>query len=348
MRTTGCPASSSASSAASCVGIRFRGEPQVREQPVLAVDLRLARAARRRRGSRPLPSLPVDSASSCSSHAPKSAMAGDVDERQLVASRERAHAHHGAEHQAGVLVRRRCPDRTPRPRAARARASRRRPRRRRRRAPCRSSRAPSSGRRSSRARAAPRESRRRGASRSSAEPGIRDGHEPRRPPASPTASRALAKKYFFSTFGSSVDPDLLETKNRVRVRSIDASAARTWAGSVESRTRRAGAAVRAPEGLGEHLGSKARSSHPEQQGLLQAVRARLARRAGAARRRGPADRARRPASPASGTRRARSTASRRRPTGAPPFPRRSSPRGPPRRPPGDPGGSASFTRPRRS
>ena len=71
------------------------------------------------------------------------------------------------------------------------------------------------------------------ASRSSADPGSVMATN-RAAACVPTASRAFAKKYFFSTLGSSVDPDLLETKNRVRVRSTDASAARTWAGSVES------------------------------------------------------------------------------------------------------------------
>ena len=161
MRTTGCPAASSASSAASCCGIGLGGEPQVREQPVLAVGGGLTQRLRvdrdhalsvlaGRLGKQLLqPGTEVRDPRRC-------------DERQLVAPRQRRHTEHGAEQQAWVLRGRGPGAAGTSPRAARARASRRRPRRPRRRAPCRSSTAPSSGRRSSRARAAPRESRRRG------------------------------------------------------------------------------------------------------------------------------------------------------------------------------------------
>ena len=52
----------------------------------------------------------------------------------------------------------------------------------------------------------------------------------------PMVSLTLSKKYCLKMFGSSVDPDLLETMKRVLARSIFFSKALTWAGSVESST----------------------------------------------------------------------------------------------------------------
>ena len=57
MRTTACPARSSASTAASCAGSGVAREPQIGEQPVLAVDRRARRAAPRSTGIRPAPVL---------------------------------------------------------------------------------------------------------------------------------------------------------------------------------------------------------------------------------------------------------------------------------------------------
>ncbi len=64
----------------------------------------------------------------------------------------------------------------------------------------------------------------------------------KRDPAScaPTAASTRAKKYCFSTSGSSVLPDLLDTMNSVRAGSILLSMVRICAGSVELRTRSSG------------------------------------------------------------------------------------------------------------
>ena len=56
----------------------------------------------------------------------------------------------------------------------------------------------------------------------------------------PTASFMRAMKYCFRILGSSVEPDLLDTRMIVFARSTLCSAARTCAGSVESTTERRG------------------------------------------------------------------------------------------------------------
>ena len=56
----------------------------------------------------------------------------------------------------------------------------------------------------------------------------------------PTAWRTRSKKYCLKMFGSSVEPDLLDTIKRDFLRSSLLSSARMCAGSVESRTWSAG------------------------------------------------------------------------------------------------------------
>ncbi len=83
--------------------------------------------------------------------------------------------------------------------------------------------------------------------------------------AAPTAAFARSKKYCLKMLGSSVLPDLLDTMNRVRARSIRLSKWRICAGSVEIehvQLRKAGLGA---ERLREHLGAEARPAHAEQQ-----------------------------------------------------------------------------------
>src|SRR5438552_14912781 len=65
--------------------------------------------------------------------------------------------------------------------------------------------------------------------------------------ASPSAALARSQKYCLKMLGSSVLPDLLETINSVRSRSIVLSRRRIWAGSVESRTCKRGKPELAPK-----------------------------------------------------------------------------------------------------
>ena len=53
-------------------------ETQIGEHAIVAINVRRARCCSRSTGIRPLPSLPVDSARSCSSQAPRSEMPGEV------------------------------------------------------------------------------------------------------------------------------------------------------------------------------------------------------------------------------------------------------------------------------
>ena len=86
----------------------------------------------------------------------------------------------------------------------------------------------------------------------------------------PTSRSTRSKKYCFRMFGSSVDPDLLETMKSVRSRSTACSNA-----SHLRRVRRIehvqlGKAVGPAERLPHHFGTEARSSHPEQQDMGEA------------------------------------------------------------------------------
>ena len=68
----------------------------------------------------------------------------------------------------------------------------------------------------------------------------------------PAPRLTRSKKWRCSRSGSSVEPDLLATMNRVRAGSIWASSARIWAGSVESSTSSSGSPG-APQGLAPAL-----------------------------------------------------------------------------------------------
>ena len=78
---------------------------------------RARRVSSRSTGMMPLPSLPVDSAISCSSHAPRSRNAGRGDERDFVAAQVGGGAEDDAEHHAGILFHGSGRRRRPRPSA---------------------------------------------------------------------------------------------------------------------------------------------------------------------------------------------------------------------------------------
>ena len=99
---------------------------------------------------------------------------------------------------------------------------------------------------------------------SSAEPGSVIAMKCCAASASPSAALARSKKYCLKMLGSSVLPDLLETMNSVRARSIVLSRRPDLRRigrieHVQAREARAGA-----EGLRQHLGAEAGAAHAEQ------------------------------------------------------------------------------------
>ena len=70
-------------------------------------------------------------------------------------------------------------------------------------------------------------------------------------------------------FGSSVEPDLLDTMNSVRFRSIFFSVSATCAGSVESSTCKFWKTRAPAKGQSEHFGTQAGSAHAQQERILE-------------------------------------------------------------------------------
>ena len=216
-----------------------------------------------------MPSLPVDSARSCSSQAPRSAIAGDATSVSLSRPR-RAHtpmidpSTRPGLSAAGTEWEQLCAMRSARSSSA---------------CTSRPITAPGSMPKSDRAEYRPPIDARpcatwrkpfSSASCSSFEPGSVIAMKRRGASSAPTASRMRSKKYCSKMFGSSVVPDLLETMQTVRVRSSSCSRALTCAGSVESRMRSSGMALAAREREREQLRTEARATHAEQQRVVEA------------------------------------------------------------------------------
>ena len=165
--------------------------------------------------------------------------------------------------------------------------------------------------------------------------GIGDGHEPRGRPAPPTASRALRKEVALQHVRLERRPRLAGDEEQ-GARQVDRRLGGAHLGRIGRVQRRAAAAPPfAPLNVSASTsGARLDPPIPSSRAWSRPVRARLvgkpAQVAGAAQ---LLARDVQPAQPA-GLVTARSTASRRRPTGAPPSRTRSSPRAPPPRPPG--------------
>ena len=86
--------------------------------------------------------------------------------------------------------------------------------------------------------------------------------------AAPTVCFARSKKYCLKMFGSSVLPDLLDTRNKVRPRSMRIRNAGSAPGR-SSPAHAASGARFAAESLSEYLRAEARSTHAEQQHVLE-------------------------------------------------------------------------------
>ncbi len=102
MRTTGWPARSMRLDRFVLRGIGVRGIAQKYEQAMLCRRRTARRAAPPPCGITPLPCLPVDSASSCSAHAPNEAIEGDAITVTLSRPWRGEHADHESKLDAGI------------------------------------------------------------------------------------------------------------------------------------------------------------------------------------------------------------------------------------------------------
>ena len=219
----------------------------------------------------PLPIFPVDSASSCSSHAPRSEMPGEVMivtlSRPALAAVPRMMPSTRQDFlRRPPRLRRRAPSRLRSRETSSCPAPSPPP------APCRNSTARNSVRQSTDVRR-----KRAGSDRPSAtccifDPGSVIAMNWLPAFVAPTACFVRSKKYCLKMLGSRVLPDLLDTMKSVLGMSIRCSNAFTWAGSVESSTWRVGKWLIRAEGHAQNFRTETGSTHAQKQHMLKPAR----------------------------------------------------------------------------